>query len=240
LRKFNIAIDGYSSCGKSTLAKQLAQTLHFVYVDSGAMYRAVTLYALRHGLIQNKVIDSNGIADALDDIDISFIYNRTTGQSETILNGENIEQYIRTMEVSGLVSPVSAIPAVRVKLQALQRGFGKSKGVVMDGRDIGTVIFPNAQLKLFMTASNAVRSQRRYEELKANGQDVSLEEVLENLISRDQQDTTRAESPLRKAEDAIVIDNSELTEQDQLEIALSHSIRVMAEEKRERIATASN
>ena len=228
MRKFNIAIDGYSSCGKSTLAKELARVLHFVYVDSGAMYRAVTLYALRKGMIQEGVIDDEAIAGVLDDIHISFLYNRLEGRSETLLNDENIEQEIRGMEVSSYVSPVSAIPAVRAKLRVLQQKLGERKGVVMDGRDIGTVILPHAELKLFMTADKQIRAKRRFAEMEAKGQKVSLEEVLENLVSRDYQDTHRAESPLTQAEDALVIDNTELSPSEQLEIALGHAIRVMA------------
>ncbi len=218
--KINIAIDGYSSCGKSTLAKALAKEMKYVYVDSGAMYRAVTLYCLR-----NDIIDAEGnfeeseVIEALKNINISFNYNRTVGASDTYLNGERVEDEIRNLPVSKNVSAISKIREVRAKLVTFQKRLGKQKGVVMDGRDIGTVVFPDAELKIFMTATIEVRTQRRFDELIAKGQDTTMEEVRENLQQRDHIDSTRAENPLRQAEDAIVLDNSDLTHEQQLEQA---------------------
>ena len=228
MRKFKIAIDGYSSTGKSTLARELAKALHFLYIDSGAMYRAVTLFGMRAGLVTDEGIDEEALVAALDQIKITFLYNRTEGRSETLLNGENVEAEIRTLTVSNFVSPVSAIPTVREKCTQLQRKLGEHSGVVMDGRDIGTVIFPDARLKLFMTADTKRRAERRYDELTAKGQSVTIEDVEANLLNRDRQDTTRKTSPLKQAEDAIVIDNTEMTQQEQLELALHYAIRVMA------------
>jgi cytidylate kinase len=219
LNKINIAIDGYSSCGKSTLAKQLANHFNYVYVDSGAMYRAVALYALRMGLIKDNYILREELIEQLPKIDISFKYNGKLNKSETYLNGENVENEIRGMEVSKHVSHISLIKEVRKKLIALQQKIGMSKGVVMDGRDIGTAVFPDAELKIFMTADKAVRAQRRYEELKNKGQPVSMEEVHENIASRDFEDTNREENPLVQAIDARVIDNTDLSPEEQFEIA---------------------
>ena len=216
--KINIAIDGYSSCGKSTLAKNLARELKYVYVDSGAMYRAVTLYCLRNGFIdEHNSLNVSGLLDALNEINVSFNYNRTSGQSDTYLNGERVEDDIREMRVSESVSAVSKVEEVRNVLVQFQQQLGKNKGVVMDGRDIGTVVFPNAKLKIFMTADIDIRAQRRYEELLSKGQSISIEAVKENLISRDRQDTSRKHNPLVMADDAIVLDNSFLTKQQQLE-----------------------
>lgn len=212
----NIAIDGYSSCGKSTLAKALARELEYVYIDSGAMYRAVTLFALRNQLVAENDTTGASLIAALDEINISFEHNPETGKSETLLNGENVEQEIRQMLVSNHVSWVSSIKEVRQKLVALQQGLGVKKGLVMDGRDIGTVVFPNAELKLFMTADPAIRAQRRFDELISKGQSLTMEEVTANIAKRDQIDTTREESPLRQAKDALVIDNSNLTQDAQL------------------------
>ena len=217
----NIALDGHSACGKSTLAKLLAKELSYVYIDSGAMYRAVTLYFL-----DNEVIDKEGgirenkVQEALKEINISFNYNRTTGNSDTFLNGVRVEDEIRSMRVSNLVSKVSKLKDVRVKLVEFQQRLGKNKGVVMDGRDIGTVVFPDAELKLWITASMEVRTARRYKEMLEQGHVVTLEEVEENVKSRDYQDTHRKESPLKKANDAIVIDNSHLSKQETLQRAI--------------------
>ena len=219
MNKINIAIDGYSSCGKSTLAKQLANHFNYVYVDSGAMYRAVALYALRKGLIKDNYILKNELIEQLPEIDISFKYNGNINKSETYLNGENVESEIRGMEVSRHVSHISLIKEVRKKLIALQQKMGKSRGVVMDGRDIGTAVFPNAELKIFMTADKDIRAKRRFDELKYKGQHVSMEEVHENIASRDFEDTNREENPLVKAADARVIDNTDLSPEEQFEIA---------------------
>lgn len=210
-----IAIDGHSSCGKSTIAKQLAKELSIAYIDTGAMYRCVTLYALRHGMINNATVNTNAIIADLDKIDISFAANPQTKRNETYLNGENVEDEIRGMAVSQNVSPVAAIPEVRRALVDRQRTIAASKSVVMDGRDIGTVVFPNADLKLFITASDEVRAQRRFDELTAKGETVNFNDILANVRERDRIDSTRAESPLRKADDAILIDNSNLTREEQ-------------------------
>lgn len=201
-----IAIDGYSSCGKSTMAKQLAKSVGYTYVDTGAMYRAVALYALRHGWIEDGQVNKEALISALDTIDV-----RQDKDGNTTLCGENVSTAIRTMEVSNSVSYVSAIPQVRSRLVAMQRAMGSNGGVVMDGRDIGTVVFPNAELKVFVTASAEIRAQRRYDEMTAKGEKVDFNEVLENVRKRDYLDETRAESPLRKADDAIVLDNGSMT-----------------------------
>ncbi|MDX2003579.1 MAG: (d)CMP kinase [Chitinophagales bacterium] len=212
-----IAIDGYSSCGKSTLAKALARKLHYAYVDSGAMYRAVTLYFLNHEI---DYTNHQEVVEALDQISISFKYNAELGLNETYLNGLNVEYPIREMRISEKVSEVSKIKEVRKALVQYQQEMGEHRGIVMDGRDIGTVVFPDAELKLFMTADIAVRVQRRYLELKQKGfEQITLEEVQKNLEERDLIDSTRAESPLKQAEDAIVFDNTHLTEVQQLEKA---------------------
>jgi len=221
MQKITIAIDGYSSCGKSTLAKALAQRLNYSYVDTGAMYRAVTLYALRNGIIDDhQNLNEDKLIDSLDNIELNFIFDPHTKTSETYLNGENVDREIRTMSVSSNVSKVSAIKKVREKMITLQRQMGKKKAVVMDGRDIGTNVFPNAELKLFMTADNDVRAQRRRDELTSKGQFVTLEEVKHNLMERDHADTTRKENPLTKADDAIILDNSDLTKEEQLDFVL--------------------
>ena len=217
-KNINIAIDGYSSCGKSTLAKQLAKSLKYVYIDSGAMYRAVTLYAIQNEIIHHGEIKEAELIDQLGEINISFNYNRTTGDSDTFLNGENVEHEIRTLEIASWVSPVSAIKEVRDKLVALQKKFGKDKGVVMDGRDIGTKVFPDAELKIFMIASKEVRAYRRFRELINRGDQITLEDVKKNIEKRDNIDTTRVESPLTKAEDALILDNSILTMEEQFDI----------------------
>ncbi|AOR27157.1 cytidylate kinase [Formosa sp. Hel1_33_131] len=221
MKKITIAIDGFSSTGKSTLAKQLAQKLQYVYVDSGAMYRAVALYTLQHKLIQDKVLDTAALINQLPLIKVTFQYNESLKASEIYLNGVNVDTEIRTMEVSNTVSTVAAVPEVRQQLVALQQQMGADKGIVMDGRDIGTVVFPDAELKLFMTASADTRAQRRYDELIGGGTAVTFEAVLENITSRDHIDSTREDSPLFKADDAIEIDNSNLSLEQQFEQVLA-------------------
>jgi len=221
MQKITIAIDGYSSCGKSTLAKALAQRLNYSYVDTGAMYRAVTLYCLRKGLIdENHNLNAEKLIKELDKIELNFVFDPHTKTSETYLNGENVAREIRSMEVNANVSKVSSIKEVREKMIALQRLMGKKKGVVMDGRDIGTNVFPKAELKLFMTADTDVRTQRRHDELTSKGQYFTLEEVKQNLIQRDHDDSTRKENPLTQANDAVVLDNTDLSKEDQLEFVL--------------------
>lgn len=216
-RKIIIAVDGYSSCGKSTFAKAIAARLGYIFIDTGAMYRAVTLHALDRGAIRSGVVDEEAVCRLLDRIDISFRYNPERGASDIYVDGELAEGRIRSLEVSNCVSAVSAIAAVRAKLVAMQQEMGRRRGVVMDGRDIGTAVFPDAELKLFMTADPAVRARRRYDELRAKGQEVSLEEIERNVVERDRADTTRAVSPLRRADDAIVLDNSHMTVDEQME-----------------------
>ena len=220
--KIIIAIDGYSSCGKSTLAKALARNLSYVFIDSGSMYRAVTWYLLNNDITPEAVsaMTPEQLAELLDQIHISFSVNPDTGLSEVFLNGQNVESLIRTLQVSDQVSAVSAVPEIRHRMVALQKSYGRDKGIVMDGRDIGTTVFPDAELKLFMTANKQVRARRRFEELTAKGYTVTMDEVYRNIEERDHADTHRQESPLRQAEDAIVLDNSDLNEQQQLEFAL--------------------
>lgn len=215
-KKIIIAIDGHSSCGKSTVAKDLAKNLGYIYIDTGAMYRAVALFADQSGLIENKKItDIQKFEKLLQQVIISFGKN-SKGVNTTQLNGVNVENKIRTMRVSNLVSHISTFDFVRKKLVKIQQQLGKDKGIVMDGRDIGTVVFPNAELKIFLTASPEIRAQRRYDELTQKGDKVNYDEVLDNIKSRDRMDETREISPLRKAEDAIVLDNSHLTREEQL------------------------
>lgn len=215
--KITIAIDGYSSTGKSTIAKQLARELGYVYVDSGAMYRAMTLFAMNNRFVGEDFLKREELIDSLDQASLHFEFNPKLGFAEMFLNNVNVENRIRTMEVSNLVSTIAAIPQVRRKLVAIQKEIGKNKGVVMDGRDIGTVVFKDAELKLFMTSSPETRAQRRYDELIGKGQEVTYEEVLENVVERDRIDTSREDSPLVKAEDAIEIDNSDLTKEEQFQ-----------------------
>jgi len=219
-RKITIAIDGYSSCGKSTIARAIATRLSYNYVDTGAMYRAVTLYALRNGLINGRNLDVDGLIDQLEDIHIEFTFNQDSKVSEILLNGENVELFIRHMDVNDWVSQVSAVGEVRKKMVKLQQEMGKGKGIAMDGRDIGTTVFPDAELKIFMTADPDVRAQRRLDELESKQISASFEEVKENLLQRDYEDMNRSESPLRKALDAIVLDNTNITREEQLEFVI--------------------
>ncbi|WP_320110730.1 (d)CMP kinase [Draconibacterium orientale] len=219
-KKIIIAIDGHSSCGKSTMAKSLAKRLGYVYIDTGAMYRVVTLVALRKGWIENKIPDTQKIINGLKDIKITFKWDEEAGKNTTFLNGENVEDEIRQLEVSENVSPISTIAEVRHEMVRQQRENGKNKGIVMDGRDIGTVVFPDAELKIFMTASPEIRAQRRYLELTEKGDKVNFEEILANVEGRDKIDSTRAVSPLKQADDALILDNSELTREQQLDWAV--------------------
>ena len=216
-KKIIIAVDGFSSCGKSTFAKAIAAELGYIFIDTGAMYRAVTLYALEHKAIRSGIVDDDAVVRLLRDITIDFRFNPARGASDIYVNGDLAEGKIRTIEVSNCVSAVSSIREVREKLVAMQQNMGRKRGVVMDGRDIGTVVFPDAELKIYMTADPRVRALRRYEELRAKGDEVSLEEIEQNVISRDRADMTRAISPLRKADDAIVLDNSTMSVAEQME-----------------------
>lgn len=221
VQKITIAIDGYSSCGKSTLARGLAQKLGYKYIDTGAMYRAVTWYAIQKGYVDEQLtVNREGLLQDLAELEVRFGLNPVTHHSDVFLNGQDIEREIRTMQVSNAVSTISAIKEVRQKMVSLQRQMGKRKGAVLDGRDIGTHVFPNAELKLFMTADMEVRARRRMDEFSSKGQYFTLEEVRENLAQRDHDDKTRKESPLIQAEDAIVLDNSELNKEEQLEFVL--------------------
>jgi cytidylate kinase len=215
-KKIVIAIDGFSSCGKSTFAKAIAAKLGYIFIDTGAMYRAVTLYALEQGAIVEGVVDQERVEQLLGEVEISFRFNSERGASDIYVNGVYAEDRIRGIEVSNCVSKVSSIGAVREKLVAMQQQMGSERGVVMDGRDIGTVVFPDAELKIFMTADPKVRAERRYKELTAKGDEVTMEEILENVISRDQADMTRAISPLRRAEDALELDNSYMSVEEQM------------------------
>ena len=217
MRKITIAIDGFSSCGKSTMAKDLAREIGYIYIDSGAMYRAVTLYCIENGLLCNGQIDVEKLRNEIDNIHISFRPNEKTNRPDTYLNGTNVENKIRTMEVSAHVSPVAALDFVREAMVRQQQEMGRQKGIVMDGRDIGTTVFPDAELKIFVTASPEIRAQRRYDELKAKGQDVDFDDILENVKQRDYIDQNREVSPLRKADDALLLDNSHLTIKQQKE-----------------------
>ncbi|PCJ82305.1 MAG: cytidylate kinase [Bacteroidetes bacterium] len=227
--RITIAIDGHSSAGKSTMAKALAKELNYVYVDTGAMYRGVTLYAMKERLVMNGEVDEEGLIRSLERLFLTFRFNPNTECSEMYLSGVNIEKEIRTMEVAKNVSLVSKIPAVRTKLVAKQRRMAEGSGVVMDGRDIGTVVLPNADLKFFMTADPEVRAWRRLRELQENGKDVTYNEVLENVLERDRLDSERAVAPLKQAKDAIVIDNSNLTTEEQYEFMLNITKKRMEE-----------
>lgn len=219
-KKIIIAIDGHSSTGKSTMAKQLAKELGYVYVDTGAMYRAVALFAMKQGFIKSDFFVKQALINSLDQLSLSFIFNETRGFAEMYLNNENVEDQIRTLEVSAQVSVVAAVSEVRRLLVAQQQKMGEEKGIVMDGRDIGTVVFPNAELKLFVTASAEIRAKRRYDELLAKGEIVSYDEIFQNVVERDRIDSSRSDSPLVKAADAIEIDNSNLSREQQFELIL--------------------
>ncbi len=220
MSKITIAIDGYSSCGKSTLAKALAQKLNYNYIDTGAMYRAVTIYCLRNDIITDAKVDYDKLLASLKNIEVSFGYNTQTKTSEVLLNGEHVEREIRTMHVANNVSAISSIKEVRQKMVILQREMGKHKGVIMDGRDIGSHVFPDAELKLFMTAEDSVRTQRRLDELSSKGEYHTFEDVKRSLQKRDHDDTTRKENPLVQAEDALVLDNTDLSKEEQLEFVV--------------------
>ncbi len=211
MRKIIVAVDGFSSCGKSTMARDLARAVGYAYIDTGAMYRAVTLYAIRQDFFHGDTLDEAALEQAMDNVEISFRPNPETGVSETFLNGELVEAEIRGMEVSNRVSRIAALGFVRRSLVSKQQEMGEAKGIVMDGRDIGTVVFPQAELKIFVTASAEIRAQRRVKEMSEKGQSVSFDEVLKNVQERDRLDMTRAESPLRKADDAIELDNTYMT-----------------------------
>lgn len=228
-KKIVIAIDGHSSCGKSTMAKSLARILGYTYIDSGAMYRAVTLLALRNGWISNGVPDTKKVIEGIKNIKITFSWDETTEKNVTFLNGENIEDEIRRLEVSQNVSPISTIAEVRHEMVKQQRENGINKGIVMDGRDIGTVVFPDAELKIFMTASPEIRAQRRYLELKEKGAETDFDEILKNVKERDEIDSTRKVSPLKKANDAFVLDNSHLTREEQLTWTLNKVKEIIGE-----------
>lgn len=217
MKKITIAIDGFSSCGKSTMAKDLAREIGYIYIDSGAMYRAVTLYCIENGLFQDNQMDTERLRQEMGHINISFQLNEKTGRPDTFLNQVNVENRIRTMEVSSKVSPVAALDFVREAMVKQQQEMGKAKGIVMDGRDIGTTVFPDAELKIFVTASPEIRAQRRYDELKAKGEEACFDEILENVKQRDYIDQNRQVSPLRKADDALLLDNSHLTIEEQKE-----------------------
>ena len=219
-KKITIAIDGFSSCGKSTLARDLASELHYIFIDSGAMYRAITLYALRNGNIRHTEINESGVIGSLDSIELHFEHNNETGNPDLYLNGKNVEKEIRTPEISELVSKISSITEVRKKLVHEQRKMGANGGIVMDGRDIGSVVFPNAQLKIFVTAEIETRVERRFKELSEKGIAITRNKVRENLLERDHLDSTRKNSPLTRTEDSVLIDNTALTRQEQLEFAL--------------------
>ena len=222
MKKITIAIDGHSSTGKSTLAKQLAKALNYVYVDTGAMYRAVTFYAMQQGIISATSFQKDTLIQQLNQIHLSFVFNEKLGYAEIYLNDVNVESVIRSIRVSNLVSQIAAVSEVRTKLVEQQKKYGIDKGVVMDGRDIGTVVFPNAELKVFMTASPEIRAQRRFSELQEKGDTTtSFEEVLKNVVERDEMDSNRADSPLMQAADALVIDNSQLTKEQQFNIILN-------------------
>lgn len=231
MNKITIAIDGFSSTGKSTVAKQIAEHLGYVYVDSGAMYRAITLFAMRNHFIDSACFDREGLISKLSEIEIRFVFNKNLGIAEVYLNGENVEKQIRTLEVSRFVSQVATIPEVRYQLVKQQQQMGKDKGVVMDGRDIGTVVFPYAELKIFMTASAKTRAQRRYQELINRGDEVNFEDVLHNIQERDYIDSHRKDSPLIKAEDAIEIDNSNLSLDAQLQKILQLVIMTLEDDE---------
>lgn len=235
MKKITIALDGHSSCGKSTMAKQLARQLGYIYVDTGAMYRTVTLYALRNGLFtpaaegEGETIDTERLeADIIGGkVEVSFCLNEATGLPEPCLNGEVVETFIRGIEVSSRVSPIAALPFVRSAMTAQQQKMGTEGGIVMDGRDIGTVVFPNAELKVFVTASAEVRAQRRYDELQEKGQPASYDEILKNVVERDYIDSHREVAPLKQADDALLLDNSNLTREEQSQWLYDRAMEVI-------------
>lgn len=229
MKKITIAIDGYSSCGKSTMAKDLAREIGYVYVDSGAMYRAVTLYALDNGIIQGEEIDEERLRAEMGNIEISFQFNSERGRPDTYLNGTCVEDRIRTLEVSNHVSPIATLGFVREEMVRQQQRMGQEGGIIMDGRDIGTTVFPKAELKIFVTASAEIRAQRRYDELTAKGEQCDFQEILRNVEERDYIDTHREISPLRQAPDAIVLDNSHMTIDEQKGWLIGEYIRVACE-----------
>ncbi len=225
-KRIIIAIDGHSSCGKSTVARELARKLDYIFIDTGAMYRAVTLYCLRNQIVVNTIVNIELLKANLDKIKVYFKTNPANQHNDIWLNGENVEDEIRLLEVSQNVSPVAAVAEVRKLLVSLQQEMGRSKGIVMDGRDIGTVVFPDAELKIFMTAYPDVRARRRFDELTGKGEKVSYEEILANILERDRYDETRVQSPLRKAADAIILDNSLMTREEQLEWVIDHVSKI--------------
>ncbi len=230
MKKITIAIDGFSSCGKSTMAKALAKRIGYIYIDSGAMYRAATLYAIRHHLIDEEDIKEEELQSSLTDVKVSFTIEPESGKQLTCLNGEVVEDQIRSMEVSSKVSRISALPYVREAITNQLQAMGKEKGIVMDGRDIGTTVFPDAELKVFLTASAEIRAQRRYDELKEKGEkDINFDEILQNVKERDHLDMTREVSPLRQAPDAVVLDNSHLTHDEQDAWLLEQYLRAASE-----------
>ena len=230
MKKITIAIDGHSSCGKSTMAKDLARRIGYVYVDTGAMYRAVTLFALRNNLFnEDDTVKTDELEKRMPEISITLQFNPETGRPDTYLNGELVEQVIRSLEVSNHVSAVSAIPFVRTEMVAQQQAMGQEGGIVMDGRDIGTTVFPNAELKVFVTASAEVRAQRRFKELEEKGMPADFDDILQNVIDRDYQDSHREVSPLRQADDALLLDNSNLTIPEQNEWLYEQYLRVAGE-----------
>lgn len=220
MKKITIAIDGHSSTGKSTLAKQLAKALNYIYIDTGAMYRAVTFYAMKNGFISPDFFKVDELVENLNHVYLSFKFNSNLGFAEIYLNDENVESQIRSIEVSNLVSKIATVSAIRTKLVQQQKKYGIDKGVVMDGRDIGTVVFPDAELKIFMTASAEIRAERRFLEMQEKNPNINFAEVLKNVVERDEIDSTREDSPLIVAENAVVIDNSDLNKQEQFDIIL--------------------
>ncbi|MGM9703847.1 MAG: (d)CMP kinase [Prevotella sp.] len=229
MKKIIIAIDGYSSCGKSTMAKELARDLGYIYVDTGAMYRCVTLYAIENGMFSGKSLDSDALEQRIDEIEISFQRDEATGKAYAMLNGRNVEDAIRTMSVSERVSMVAKQPYVRAKLVEQQQGMGRDKGIVMDGRDIGTTVFPEAELKIFVTASAEVRAERRFKELMDKGEEANYNDILANVKERDYIDSHRSVSPLRMANDAVLLDNSHMTIAEQHQWLIDKAKRVCQE-----------
>ena len=229
MKKIIIALDGHSSCGKSTMAKALAKKIGYIYVDTGAMYRTVTLFALRNNVFNGTELDATKLEALLPQVNVSFVLDPETNLPLACLNGEIVEQEIRTMEVSSRVSPIAALPFVRTLLTKMQQQMGDAKGIVMDGRDIGTAVFPNAELKIFVMASAEVRAQRRYDELTAKGEDVTYEEILKNVQERDYIDSHREVAPLKQADDALVLDNSNMTREEQNEWLMNAYLKAVEE-----------